>query len=451
VSAENFNRNILFIDDQKKLTRLFESIFKQKFNVFIANNSEEAIELLKRKTFAVVISDYNLDETDKNGLDLLKLVMDDYNSTRRMLVSGELDTELVIESINSANVHYALMKPWDTEKFIKEIDAQVTEYNLQLAFKDDYQQMKSKLENPPEIIDKHTDRVLELFLNLSETDRIQDFANQFVNAIEGMKSLAILNSELYLDRKDKELIDSVMDYLSDIEVMANQFDQKILFIWVLTVRSYLHIIDGNIKEAKLNFQGIELIWKYYNIDFIDPVLIEAIKDFPQKDFAGGFISSRLPLIEIQLRKLFSIKLTNLVSVSESVMNYYHDTKSSIIFFLIIRDQMPIFEKKISDVDLNVSLISGFIVALGQFIQEVLKGSGDIDTISHEKGVILFHKSEDCVFVVFATANDVRYRIGLRQIANETRELLSQIPKSHMANEEEIDQLNEIAASVFGVF
>ncbi len=433
------------------MTRLFQGIFGKNFNVFIANNSDEALELLKNETYSVVISDYNLGETEMNGLDILKLVMDKYNATRRMLVSGELDTELVISSINTAKIHYAMMKPWDKDALMNEIEAQISEYNLQLTFQDDYKKLRTKVNNPPEIINKHTDRVLNLFLNLSETDKIQDFANQWVNAIEGMKSLAILNSELYLDSREKELFESVMDYLSDIEVMANQFDQKILLIWVLSIRSYIHVIEGNIIEAKQNFQGIETIWKYYNIDYIDPVLVEAIKDFPQKDFAGGVTSARMPLIEIQLRKLFKIKITNIVNVSESLMSYYHDTKSAIMFFLIIRDQMPIFEKKTKDMDLNVSLISGFIVALGQFIQEVLKGSGDIDTISHEKGVILFHKSENNVYVVFATANDVRYRVGLRQIATEAEELLSHIPASCMANEDEIEKLNEITNWVFGDF
>lgn len=65
------NKNILFVDDEKKILLLLEKAFtKAGYRVFTAGGAEEALELLKTEEIHVMFLDLNL--PGLSGLDLCR-------------------------------------------------------------------------------------------------------------------------------------------------------------------------------------------------------------------------------------------------------------------------------------------------------------------------------------------------------------------------------------------
>jgi hypothetical protein len=269
-----------------------------------------------------------------------------------------------------------------------------------------------------------------------------------------------LNAEVYLDNKDPNILKKVILQTSDIEVFANQFNQKIILLYIMTIRSYLYLLDNDFERAKINFNGVQLIFDWLKTEDIDSSLTERINVFPinfnPEDERGSTeLIHMQPLvvnfIEIQLRKLFSIDLAMLVNISDETLIYHIEKQSNILYFIILRKDLPVYEKIAKNSEVNSHLISAFIIALSSFLEEVIKTSGDIETISHDNGVILFFRVDDLQYILLSKTNDVRLRIALRQIAFETKEIISVIPDNSSVSEDEREIINTKSDDILGEY
>ena len=104
--------HILVVDDEKLMrTYLANSIpsFTDKFQVNgIAKDGLEAIELLKKQHFEVVITDIKMPEVD--GLSLAKYIADNFPDIIVIIISGYNDLEYARSAIQYRVTDY-LLKP----------------------------------------------------------------------------------------------------------------------------------------------------------------------------------------------------------------------------------------------------------------------------------------------------------------------------------------------------
>jgi two-component system chemotaxis response regulator CheY len=112
----NKNMRVLIVDDYNTMLRILRNLLRQlEFNnVEEANNGEEALSLLKRSTFDLVISDWNM--TPMTGIDLLRSVRADANLRRLpfIMVTAESKTENVVIA-KQAGVSNYIVKPFNAE------------------------------------------------------------------------------------------------------------------------------------------------------------------------------------------------------------------------------------------------------------------------------------------------------------------------------------------------
>lgn len=72
-TASDYNINVLYIDDDLANLTSLKSLFRrEKFNVFIADNIEEAISIVNRENIQVVITDYLMPR--HNGAECMRLI-----------------------------------------------------------------------------------------------------------------------------------------------------------------------------------------------------------------------------------------------------------------------------------------------------------------------------------------------------------------------------------------
>ncbi len=119
---KNNSSNILIIDDSKLIRKHIESILNvRNYNVLEAENSKEAIELLKNKPVNLIILDMEL--PDGHGLDLIREIksIPEIFSIPIIVISGKNDPEVVRSSLKLGSSDF-IKKPFNTEEFVLKVD-----------------------------------------------------------------------------------------------------------------------------------------------------------------------------------------------------------------------------------------------------------------------------------------------------------------------------------------
>ncbi len=103
---------LLFVDDETAVQRAFvRSMHGLALAIECVSGVSEAIAALKAGEYAVVVTDMTM--TDGTGMDVLHAMTTHAPSTRRIVLSGDLDVASVV---GSTPVDAILTKPWDVNR-----------------------------------------------------------------------------------------------------------------------------------------------------------------------------------------------------------------------------------------------------------------------------------------------------------------------------------------------
>lgn len=115
---------ILFVDDESNvldgLRRTLRAM-RQEWEMSFAGGGREALELMAREPFEVVVSDMRMPEM--NGVQLLTEVMERYPEAIRIILSGYADESLIARSAGIA--HQFLAKPCDCDQLAATVKSAV--------------------------------------------------------------------------------------------------------------------------------------------------------------------------------------------------------------------------------------------------------------------------------------------------------------------------------------
>ena len=109
---------ILVIDDNADIRFLICNILKdQNYIVRSAANYDQAVFEIKKKIPDLAIVDIKLDKSDKDGIELLRLLVKLDKSTPVIMISGHANVQLAVEAIRLGAYEF-LEKPFSTEKIL---------------------------------------------------------------------------------------------------------------------------------------------------------------------------------------------------------------------------------------------------------------------------------------------------------------------------------------------
>jgi len=112
------HKEILVIDDNPDIRFLICNILKeQNFNVRSAANYDQAVLEINKKLPDLAIIDIKLDKTDKDGIDLLKLIIKKNKLTPVIMISGHATVQIAVEAIRLGAYEF-IEKPFSTEKIL---------------------------------------------------------------------------------------------------------------------------------------------------------------------------------------------------------------------------------------------------------------------------------------------------------------------------------------------
>ena len=118
------NMPILIVDDYKTMLRIIRNLLKQLGfdNVDEAMDGSSALQLLRGKTYGLIISDWNMEPM--TGLQLLKEVRSDANLKQIpfIMVTAESKTENVVAAKEAGVTNY-IVKPFNAETLKTKLQA----------------------------------------------------------------------------------------------------------------------------------------------------------------------------------------------------------------------------------------------------------------------------------------------------------------------------------------
>ena len=117
----NRKYTVLFVDDEPRITSALRAIFRREYTVLIANSGASALEVLEKNDVDVLVSDQRMPEM--LGNELLATVSEKHPRTMRILLTGFMDKQAIVDSINQGEVYRFINKPWDNDQ-MREIIAE---------------------------------------------------------------------------------------------------------------------------------------------------------------------------------------------------------------------------------------------------------------------------------------------------------------------------------------
>ena len=110
--AESHDRRILVVDDEECVRQLFTSYLGETYSCAAAADAQEALELLSREPFALVVTDVQL--PGLSGIELLRKITERYKTTAVIIVSGIDRSQRVMDAIRLGASDY-LVKPCELD------------------------------------------------------------------------------------------------------------------------------------------------------------------------------------------------------------------------------------------------------------------------------------------------------------------------------------------------
>ncbi|MDA8094435.1 MAG: ATPase, T2SS/T4P/T4SS family [Betaproteobacteria bacterium] len=120
---------ILLVDDEPNVLRALTRVFRQEnYTLATAANGQEALDLLQRERFHLMISDYMMPVV--NGAELLRRARVLHPEMIRIMLTGHADTGAVMGAIKEGAVYKFILKPWNDDDLRVTVGLALEQYDL---------------------------------------------------------------------------------------------------------------------------------------------------------------------------------------------------------------------------------------------------------------------------------------------------------------------------------
>ncbi len=107
------NYTVLVVDDEPLNLEVFQYNFGDDFVLRVAAGADEAIEILRNESIAVVVADHRM--PGMSGLDLLTWLAEHQPRIVRILLTAHTHVDLLLDAVNRGVLFRYVPKPWNAE------------------------------------------------------------------------------------------------------------------------------------------------------------------------------------------------------------------------------------------------------------------------------------------------------------------------------------------------
>ena len=142
-------KRILIVDDEYSIREALEMLFTGKgYSVRVAVNGEDALGIVEKEDFDIIVSDIRMDRLD--GVGLIKKLKDDAREIPVVFITAFPELDNAVEAIRNGVVEY-IKKPFDMDFIAGKVDAIIeekratSEAGLKRRFKDEKEKFLNRL------------------------------------------------------------------------------------------------------------------------------------------------------------------------------------------------------------------------------------------------------------------------------------------------------------------
>lgn len=119
-TIKNKKIRVLYLDDEDNNLRSFKAAFRREYDVYTANTSEKAFDIVKSVKPQVIFSDQRMPVT--TGVEFFNALRQIFPDPVRILITGYTDINDIIEAINKGHIYRYVTKPWSEQEIKVAID-----------------------------------------------------------------------------------------------------------------------------------------------------------------------------------------------------------------------------------------------------------------------------------------------------------------------------------------
>jgi DNA-binding NtrC family response regulator len=129
-------RAVLFVDDDEIVLKSIEkSIKDESYDKYFATSGEDALEILKKEEVHIIVVDIVMPGMD--GIELLKIVKNEYPKIVSMVISGFAQSADVMMALQQEGVYKFIPKNWTFDEDLRTVIRRAIDtYNLQSEHED---------------------------------------------------------------------------------------------------------------------------------------------------------------------------------------------------------------------------------------------------------------------------------------------------------------------------
>jgi len=125
---EPLPRILLLDDDEIILLAIKETLSREHYELAVFSSAKAALAAVEKTPFAVIISDQRMPEM--SGLDFLAACKQHQPNASRILITGVLTLNTVIDAVNRGEIFRFLAKPWIREELLATVRNGVHRFQL---------------------------------------------------------------------------------------------------------------------------------------------------------------------------------------------------------------------------------------------------------------------------------------------------------------------------------
>jgi response regulator RpfG family c-di-GMP phosphodiesterase len=146
-ASNAIRHTVMIVDDKPTNLSVMAAILRPHYHLLEAGDGQEALNVIEgldeSQVLACVISDYRMPHC--NGVELLEQVQQRMPQTTRIIVTGYIDADAIIDSINKAGIFKLIVKPFAATDFLLAANSAVEKYEQQQQYLTRYETLEAQV------------------------------------------------------------------------------------------------------------------------------------------------------------------------------------------------------------------------------------------------------------------------------------------------------------------
>ncbi len=240
---------VLYLDDEENNLRSFKAAFRRDYDVYTAQTSEKAFEIVKSIGPEVIFSDQRMPVT--TGVEFFNAVRQIFPDPVRILITGYTDVNDIIEAINKGHIYRYITKPWSEQEIRVAIDNAYDIYQTRRALEQKVEELEKSNHELSSFIYHASHDLRAPVASTLGLVRVANYEVKDELAVDYLQKIE--KSTEQLDRLICNIIDFYKNSRQQAYIEEFQFSELIDDV-VETVLSHQGSDDANI-DAEINQDG----------------------------------------------------------------------------------------------------------------------------------------------------------------------------------------------------